>query len=157
MNYIIALGTEVRWLWRKLWEERRGWLIFALIIGLFVGITAVWNRQSLRLDKWANSRHNRTMQRQQVVQLLQTHRHELAERFGVHSLALFGSVVRDEATATSDVDLLVEFARPTGYFGLAALQAYLTHLLDQPVDVGTLRSLKPRIRRPVEAELLHVF
>lgn len=91
------------------------------------------------------------MQRQQVVQILQTHRHELTERFGVHSLALFGSVARDEATAASDVDLLVEFARPTGYFGLAALQAYLTQLLDQPVDVGALRSLKPRIRRQVEA------
>jgi predicted nucleotidyltransferase len=50
-------------------------------------------------------------------------------QFGVKSLALFGSVARDEAGAASDVDLLVEFDRPTGYFGLVRLQLFLQQLL----------------------------
>ena len=80
----------------------------------------------------------------------------MAERFGVQSLALFGSVARDEATAKSDVDLLVEFNRPVGYFGLFALQDYLEQLLGCPVDLGTLDSLKPYLRERIQGELLRV-
>ena len=80
----------------------------------------------------------------------------MAERFGVQSLALFGSVARDEANANSDVDLLVEFNRPVGYFGLFALQDYLEQLLGCPVDLGTLDSLKPHLREQIQGELLRV-
>ncbi len=49
------------------------------------------------------------MKRSEVLETLAAHRDELRARFAVKSLALFGSVARDEATDTSDVDLLVEF------------------------------------------------
>ena len=81
---------------------------------------------------------------------------ELAGQFGVKSLFLFGSVARHEATSASDVDLLVEFSRPVGYFGLFALQDYLEKLLGCPVDLGTPESLKPYIRESVMGELIHV-
>ena len=74
----------------------------------------------------------------------------------MQSLALFGSVARDEATANSDVDLLVEFNRPVGYFGLFALQDYLEQLLGCPVDLGTPDSLKPYLRERIQGELLRV-
>ncbi|WP_448540960.1 nucleotidyltransferase family protein, partial [Roseiflexus sp.] len=48
------------------------------------------------------------MKKEEVIRRLTDHRQELAQ-FGIKSLALFGSVVRDEARPTSDVDLLVEF------------------------------------------------
>jgi predicted nucleotidyltransferase len=96
------------------------------------------------------------MQRDDVLKILADHRHELRQQFGVKSLALFGSVARNEATATSDVDLLVAFARPAGLFSLYALQDYLGQLLGCPVDVGTLESLKPRIRARVLAESIDV-
>ena len=96
------------------------------------------------------------MQRDDVLKILADHRDELRQQFGVKSLALFGSVARDEATETSDVDLLVAFARPVGLFGLYALQDYLVQLLGCAVDVGTLASLKPRIRARVLAESIHV-
>ena len=56
------------------------------------------------------------MKRDEIICILREHHQELEERYGVASLMLFGSVARDEATKTSDVDLLVEFNRPTGYF-----------------------------------------
>jgi predicted nucleotidyltransferase len=62
------------------------------------------------------------MKRSQVIEILSEQRSELARTYGVKSLALFGSVARDQATSASDVDLLVEFDRPVGYFGLFALQ-----------------------------------
>jgi len=49
------------------------------------------------------------MNRQQAIDLLARSKPELQERFGITSLALFGSTARDVATADSDVDILVSF------------------------------------------------
>jgi predicted nucleotidyltransferase len=96
------------------------------------------------------------MQRDDVLLILSEHRAELYQQFGVKSLAIFGSTARNEATQTSDVDLLVEFDRPTGYFGLIRLQNHLEQMLGRPVDIGTPNSLKPRIRDRVLAESIYV-
>jgi predicted nucleotidyltransferase len=81
------------------------------------------------------------MDRDLVLQILGQHRSEI-NACGVKSLALFGSVARDEARPDSDVDLLVEFNRPTGLLGLIALQQKLEEWLGRPVDLGTPDSLK---------------
>jgi predicted nucleotidyltransferase len=91
-----------------------------------------------------------------LIQTLKQKNAELATKFGVKSLQLFGSFARDEANPSSDVDLLVEFDRPVGYFGLFALQDYLENLLGCPVDLGTPDSLKPRMRERVMGESIRV-
>ena len=91
-----------------------------------------------------------------MLQILKEKNAELARQFGVKTLALFGSVARNEATATSDVDLLVEFNRPVGYFGLFALQDYLEKLLGCSVDLGTPDSLKPYLKESIMGELIRV-
>jgi predicted nucleotidyltransferase len=96
------------------------------------------------------------MKRDQITQILQLHRVQLEQKYGVRSLSLFGSVARDEDGPASDVDLLVEFDRPVGYFGLFALQDYLESLLGYKVDLGTAESLKPRIRDHVMGECVRV-
>ena len=96
------------------------------------------------------------MKRDQIAKILQTHRAELERRYGVRSLFLFGSVARDEHGPASDVDLLVEFAGPVGYFGLFALHDYIESLLGCKVDLGTPASLKPRIREHVMGECVRV-
>ncbi len=96
------------------------------------------------------------MKQEVVLQTLKQKNAELINKFGVKSLQLFGSVARDDATSTSDVDLLVEFSRPVGYFGLFALQDYLEKLLGCPVDLGTPDSLRPYIKERVMGELIRV-
>ena len=96
------------------------------------------------------------MKQKDVLNLLSSHKGELHRQFNVRSLAIFGSVARDEASDASDVDLLVEFDGPMGYFGLIALQERLEQLLQCPVDVGTAQSLKPRIRAKVLEESVYV-
>ena len=96
------------------------------------------------------------MKREETLQILAAHKMELREQFGVRSLWLFGSAARDVATEASDVDVLVEFDRPTGYFGLIALEQHLECLFGCKVDVGTPDSLKPRIRARVLQESIHV-
>lgn len=96
------------------------------------------------------------MRRDEVLTLLRAERETLARQFGVKSLALVGSVARDEATPASDVDVLVEFDRPTGMFGLLRLQYHLEELLGCEVDVGTLGGLRPAVRASFEAEAIRV-
>lgn len=96
---------------------------------------------------------NPPLDRQQVINRLNAHRDRLDE-FAVKTLFLFGSVARGEATAESDVDFLVEFARPVGLFTLLGLKAYLEELLGCSVDVGTPSSLRPHLRETVLKEAI---
>ncbi len=96
------------------------------------------------------------MRREVVIHTLEREKARLESQFGVKSLLLFGSVARDEAGTGSDVDLLVEFNKPVGYFGLFSLQDYLENLLGCPVDLGTPDSLKPRLRERVMGDLIRV-
>jgi predicted nucleotidyltransferase len=96
------------------------------------------------------------MRRDDVLAILRSERPRLRAEFGVKSLSLFDSLARDEARAGSDVDLLVDFDRPVGLFGLIRLQKHLEGRLGCKVDLGTPDSLKPRIRARVLSESIHV-
>ncbi len=95
------------------------------------------------------------MQREEVIKRLGEHRAEL-KQMGVKSLGLFGSVARDEGASDSDVDVLVEFDRPIGLFGLLRVQYRLEGILGCSVDVGTPGSLRARIRERVLGEAVYV-
>ena len=95
------------------------------------------------------------MGRNETLAILGAHREELRRR-GVRSLAVFGSVARDEARPDSDVDVLVEVERPMGLIGFITLQAYLEEILGREVDLGTPESLKPAIRDRVLREAVRV-
>jgi predicted nucleotidyltransferase len=94
------------------------------------------------------------MTRNRVLEIIADHRAQLASEFGVASLALFGSVVRDEATSASDVDMLVEFdGRPVGLFHLSRTQHYLETVLCVPrVDLVLRDSIKPALRDKILRE-----
>ena len=97
------------------------------------------------------------MNRNDVHQTLAAHRTELRDRFGVKSLALFGSVARDETTPASDVDLLVEFDRPITLFDLVALQQRLELLLGIPkVELVMRDAIFPELRESILGEAIHV-
>ena len=78
---------------------------------------------------------------------------------GVASLALFGSVARDEGSPDSDVDLLVEFAPSAriGLFRFLDVQEYLEHLLGRRVDLVVRDALKHQIRDEVLREAVPVI
>ncbi|MCL4682938.1 MAG: nucleotidyltransferase family protein [Rhodocyclaceae bacterium] len=84
------------------------------------------------------------------------HREEIMRRFAVKSLSLFGSAARDEMREGSDVDVLVEFDGPATFGGYMGLKDYLENLLGTTVDLVTEKGLKPRARKHVEQDLIHV-
>lgn len=86
-----------------------------------------------------------------MLALLAANRAEL-ERLGVRSLAIFGSVARDQAGPRSDIDLLVDIKRPMGLFQFLDIKAYLEELLGRKVDLVTREALKPQLRERILAE-----
>jgi hypothetical protein len=79
-------------------------------------------------------------------------------RHHIRRLAFFGSVLRDDFTPDSDVDVLVEFQPGSvpGLFGLARMERELTALLGgRKVDLRTPEDLSRYFRQSVldEAEV----
>jgi predicted nucleotidyltransferase len=95
------------------------------------------------------------MRRDEIVKLLAEHRQDLS-RFGVKSLALFGSVGRGESRPDSDVDFLVEFEGAATFDRYMGLRFFLEDLLGAPVDLVTRKALKPRLKPYVEREAEYV-
>lgn len=60
--------------------------------------------------------------------------------------AIFGSFARGEQTNNSDLDLLVEFGKPTSLFGFLHLKSELEDQLHKKVDLVTYKALRPMIR-----------
>ena len=96
------------------------------------------------------------LRRDEALALLGRHAAEVERRTGVRPVALFGSVARDEATVTSDVDVLVEYVGRVGWTELARAQDYLEALFEAPVDLASWEELRPRVRPYVQPELRRV-
>jgi predicted nucleotidyltransferase len=96
------------------------------------------------------------MKRNDVLRILQKERQELVDHYNISTLSVFGSVARDDARQDSDVDILVEFSQPVGLFQFIELQQSFQSLLGSKVDLGTPRSLKPRIKEQVLQEAIRV-
>lgn len=71
---------------------------------------------------------------------------KVLKKHGVKRAALFGSIVRGEATEDSDIDLLIEFEGRKSLLDLVGLKLELEELLKREVDVVTYKSLHPLLR-----------
>jgi predicted nucleotidyltransferase len=96
------------------------------------------------------------MNRTQILQMLADCREEIAARYSVTQLALFGSAARDDLCPCSDVDVLVEFAGPATFAGYMDLKFYLEDLLGRPVQLVTDKALRNELRPHVEKDMIRV-
>lgn len=96
------------------------------------------------------------MTQEEVLKILSQHRRHLERHHGVRSIALFGSIARDQATPESDIDLLVEFATRPGFDGYMRLKERLESLLGQRVDLVMTGALRPSVRSKIEREAIRV-
>ena len=82
------------------------------------------------------------------------------QRYHIRTLALFGSVLREEFTADSDVDVLVEFepGKTPGYFTLARIARELSPLLGgREIDIRTPQDLSRYFRDEVVSTAFPVY
>ena len=84
---------------------------------------------------------------------------DICHRYGAVKLSLFGSILRDDFSAESDVDILVEFAPTTriGLIGVAKMEGELSEALGRKVDLRSARDLSIHFRDEVvsTARMLH--
>ena len=79
---------------------------------------------------------------------------EFCRRNRIARLSFFGSVLRDDFTPESDIDVLVQFesGASTGYFTMARLQQELGEIVGRPVDLRTPQELSRYFRDEVLGE-----
>ena len=84
---------------------------------------------------------------------------EFCRQNGIQGLSLFGSVLRDDFTPESDIDVLVEFkpGRTPGLAFFGSIPDDLSEILGRRVDLNTAQCLSPYFRQKTleEAEIIY--
>ncbi len=90
-----------------------------------------------------------------TLEQLRAHRDEIlaiAARYGATNVRIFGSVVRNETTDLSDIDLMVDLERKWTLWDRIGLMQDLEDLLDCRVDVVVAAQFRPIIREHALSE-----
>ena len=93
---------------------------------------------------------------EEIKKILNEHKPTIKKNFKVKEIGIFGSYVRGENKPKSDIDLLVEFKEPVGFFAFLDLEEYLKDILGIKVDLVSKKALKPRIGKYILDELIRV-
>lgn len=94
------------------------------------------------------------------LEILEAQIGEFCRRHGIRRLALFGSILTDRFSESSDIDVLVEFRADerVGYFRLADIEEELSRLLgSRKVDLRTPMDLSRYFRDEVVRDALTVY
>ena len=82
---------------------------------------------------------------------------KLASIFGVKDIRVFGSVARNEENRDSDIDLLVEMEKNKSLFDRLGFKHELEQLLQQKVDVISIKAIHGRLKENILKESLSLF
>ena len=94
---------------------------------------------------WRSMKEPRT--KQEIIHVLQKQLPYLQERYGVQRIAVYGSFAKGDQTKRSDVDILVQLARPLG-LEFVELAYHLEKILKKKVDLATFTTLKRSLESP---------
>jgi len=93
---------------------------------------------------------------EEIKKILEEHKSTIEKQFKVKEISIFGSYVRGEQKENGDIDILVEFYEPIGFFTFLDLEEFLTGLLGIKVDLVSKKALKPRIGKYILQEIISV-
>ena len=90
-----------------------------------------------------------------IKNILQGLKPELANKYNVSSIGLFGSVVRNDYTTVSDIDIIIDFSKPIGieFIDLADL---IERKLDKPVDLVSRKGIKEKYYAIIGPEIQYI-
>lgn len=92
----------------------------------------------------------------EIINLLKDLKNYLSEKYKVKEIGIFGSIIREERTETSDIDVLVDFEMGADLLDLVGLGQFLEEKLGCKVDVIPKRALRKEIREYVLQEVVRV-
>ena len=91
----------------------------------------------------------------EIKDMLRRLKPELQQRFHVSEIGMFGSVVRDDFTPSSDIDIVVDFSKPVG-IEFIDLANYIESKLMRPVDLVSRLGIKKSYFQAIESEIEYV-
>ena len=94
------------------------------------------------------------MQKYEIQNTISSLKPELKKRFSVKQLSLFGSYAREEAHQNSDIDILVDFEITPDLLTFIELEDFLSQKLGKPVDLVSMRKLKPILKKQILHEAI---
>ena len=93
---------------------------------------------------------------EKIKENLETMKPELIEKFGISSIGLFGSVVRNDFSLNdSDIDIIVEFSKPVG-IEFIDLAEYLESKFNRKVDLISKNGIKESYFSEISKEIVYV-
>ena len=93
---------------------------------------------------------------EEIKKILEEHKEELQDRYKIKKIGIFGSYIRNEQKAESDVDILVEFEEVPDLIEFVDLKNYLSELLNVKVDLVMKSVLKPNIGKRILKEVVYI-
>lgn len=93
---------------------------------------------------------------ERILDNIRKHKQEIAREFSVKKIGVFGSYLRGEETADSDIDILVEFGKPIDLFRFLDLEERLSELSGRKVDLVSQKALKPYIGKEILKEVQYI-
>jgi uncharacterized protein len=94
--------------------------------------------------------------RDEMLQFLKKMKPEIAERYGIISLGLFGSVARGESRPDSDVDVVVRLREPNLFY-LVHIKEALEEALHEHVDIIHYREkMNVFLKRRIDRDVIYV-
>jgi len=97
------------------------------------------------------------MKTEEITEFLAIHKDEMAQRFGVVKIGLFGSYARGEADDHSDIDIAIEMdADQKNLHNFLAFKRHLETTFGKKVDIGIESTLKSEARKTIEKEIIYV-
>lgn len=91
----------------------------------------------------------------EIKEILKQLKPELAQRFHVQTIGLFGSIVWDDFSADSDIDIIVDFNRPVG-IEFIDLADYVEQQLQSKIDLVSKKGIKDKYYKAIEREIVYV-
>ncbi|CAN5333853.1 nucleotidyltransferase [soil metagenome] len=90
-----------------------------------------------------------------IKSILEQLKPELAQKYHVRSIGLFGSVVRNDFSASSDIDVIVDFFKPVGV-EFIDLADFIEQQLKHRVDLVSKNGIKDKYFKAIEPEIIYV-
>jgi predicted nucleotidyltransferase len=93
-----------------------------------------------------------------IIQILKRHKKELCNKYGIKEIGLFGSFVRGEESAKSDIDILVEYKENINrtLFDEARLIGELEEILkEENIDLAIKKNLNKYYKDNILKEVLY--
>jgi predicted nucleotidyltransferase len=99
-----------------------------------------------------------TMGREEIISRIRKHSDAIRAE-GATALYLFGSVARDQAQSSSDIDVFVDYDPQTKFslLNMSGIRLIIMDEIGRDVDITTLDSLHPRLKDRILAEAVRVL